>query len=142
MVRQHDEWTIGLGLRRAIIHELIWGIVCFAATAAILWIAAPWINQLMEEGPGARYRRWVLLLGGGVLAIPLLWLLWKRMLEAAGFTGWVVGCIGFVSIALVASGAALVARGAGPLHGNSAVMMTIAMIAVSGVSIVYDVLTD
>ncbi len=121
-------WSIGLGLRRAVLYELRWGALCFVALTAILWLASP----LFNFGP-----RLSIPLGLGA-AFPVCWLLWHRLVEAAGFLSAILVVVGSITITLAALGSAALVSAAGPVESAPAFGFGAGLCVASVLWIIYD----
>ncbi len=143
--RQREEWTPAHGLRRGVLHELVWGAVCAAVIAAVLAVATPSLNEIpvvIEEIGifGLQSGILVLMIAVG-LSLPAIWLMWKRLQVTAGFTGALLGALAVISIAAAASVGALLASALGNLDGGVAIACALAIPAICFVWIAYDVST-
>ena len=137
------EWTIGVGLRRAAVHLLIWSIVSTIGWAAALWLLAPLINSIPDAmAPSNRVKGLVY----AVIAVPagaiLAHVLHARMLDAAGFSSRVLSAISLIFIWAVAIGGTLTAIMFRPLRDNRDVVMYVSVGAIATIIVIYETLTD
>ncbi len=143
---QRERWTPGIGLRRGLVHQLIWGTVCTVVVAACLALASPALNEVpvvWEEIGIFGIQTTLLVLGvAAVLSVPVLWLLWKRLQTAAGFTGALLGAVAVITIGVVAGAGAVLATAIGDLDGRMGLAVALAMSAICLGWIYYEVATD
>ena len=134
-----DEWSIGIGLRRALVHLVIWGIAIAVAWGALLMVIAPWINQIPVRGRG------VFLVYGLIAALPGVaagYLMFHRMQERAGFTSQVLSGLALVFVwgALVAGGVA--ADSLRSLEGGRGGLLIVMAGLIATVEIIYETFAD
>ena len=138
---QRERWTSGIGLRRGFVHQVIWGTVCTFVVAACLAIASPALNEVpvvWEEIGIFGIQTTLLVLGvAAVLSVPVLWLLWKRLQTAAGFTGALLGAVAVITIGVVAGAGAVI----GDLDGRMGLAVALTMSAICLGWIFYEVAT-
>ncbi len=142
---QREEWTPARGLRRGVLHELVWGAVCAAVTAAVLAVATPSLNEIPEVIKqigifGLQSGIVVLMIAIG-LSLPAIWLMWKRLQVTAGFAGALLGALAVISIAAAAGVGALLASRLGTLDGGMAIACAVTISAICFAWIAYDVST-
>ncbi len=123
-----EPWSIAIGLRRAVLNELRWGAMFLAALTAVLWLASP----ALRHSP-----RLSMLLEIAV-TVPVTWLLWHRLVEAAGFLSAILVGIALTTIAIVALGSAAVASVIGPLDPAAAFGFGAFLCLFSFLWIIYD----
>ncbi len=83
-----EDWSIGIGLRRAVVHLVLWSIICAILWAAWLWLTTPVVNAILEAIPGRPRRLTTMIMAAQVA--PFCWifakLLYDRMIERAAST--------------------------------------------------------
>jgi len=137
-----DEWDIGVGLRRAVIHLLLWGAVCLAIWIGVVWLVTPWLDALPSRASGgSRLRSLVSTLIALPIAVLCIRLLYSKMLETAGFTSMVLSLLSSVTVWGVAVGGAAIAAMIRPPQTSTA-MLWIGMGAIAMVWILYETFAD
>ena len=129
------QWTPFTGLRNAVLYEFRWGAFCFVLLVATFVLAAPVINWLAEAYWGA-------MITVVSLAVPVIWLLWHRVLDAAGFLSAVLGVVAFIATCVVVSASAIFSCLFGPLDPAAAIELTIGIPLVTGLWITYSLWAD
>jgi len=137
------EWTVGVGLRRAGVHLIMWSIVCTIGWAAALWLLAPLINSIPDAT--ARSTRTGTLLYA-LIAVPaggaLAHVQHARMLDAAGFTSRLLSACSLMFIWATAIGGVLLVNLVRPLRDDRDAVMYISVGAIATVIVIYETLVD
>ncbi len=128
-----------IGLRRALLHELLWGTLCAGLLGAILWVAAPVLNMAAALPSRGRVLAAV---AGAVVSAPIIWILWRVVQEKAGFNGAILGAIAWFTISGVAVAGASLACWRGPLTASAALLVAVGIMFTGLIAVIYDVLTD
>lgn len=136
---RNEEWSIGIGLRRAVVHLISWSVGIAIVWGVLLFAGAPWINQIPVRGRG------VLLVYSLIAASPGLaagYLLFHQLQEKAGFTSLLLSgfAVAFTWGSFIAG--ALVADSFRSLDGGRRVMLIFAAGAIATVEIIYETFAD
>lgn len=139
-MRSEPEWTLGVGIRRALLHCALWGTIYAALLLALLWLAAPLLNQIpIGGGRGATILAGLVVLPA---ALPAPWLLWHRMVERAGFMSRLLAIPSILTVlAVVAVGVGIPFQ-AGVLSERLAAWFAIGIPAIHIVDVVYELMVE
>ena len=137
-----DDWDVGVGLRKAVIHLLLWGAVCLVIWIGVVWLVTPWLDALPSRASGgSRLRSLVSTLIALPIAVLCVRLLFTKMIEAAGFTSMVLSVISICAICGIAFGGAAIAAMIRPPQTSTA-MLWIGMGGIAMVWILYETFAD
>lgn len=144
-VRQPDddddapEWTVAIGLRRALVHLLIWSLVLLPLWAGFVWLLTPWFNWFPT---GRRGSTFLISVMAAIPGWPAGLVLWNWMLDRAGFTSRLLSVAATICILGVAAGGALVSDVYRPLDGTRLGAAIFGFAAAAMYKVVWDTLTD
>ena len=110
----HEQWNLGIGLRRAVVHLAIWSLLCGAAWTAAAYAATPFLN---------RYSARAFSLPSAAFGAVIGWALMRRLADVAGFAGWFLAFLAFVFAAATIVGGMTIVDVLRPL--NTGVMFYI-----------------
>ena len=137
-----DDWDIGVGIRKAVFHLLLWGAVCLVIWIGVVWLVTPWLDALPGDSRGTSRVRSLLC---GLISLPIavlcVRLLFTKMVEAAGFTSMVLSMLSIGAVWGIAVGGARIANAIRPPEVSTA-MLWIGMGGIASVWILYETIAD
>jgi hypothetical protein len=99
---EHD-WTLAKGVRRAVVHLLIWSLVCLVTWTVVVLITTPLLDAIPGQGTGISRARSIV---STVIALPMSWFckrrLYEKLSEAAGFNSIQLLGMAYVCLWLIA----------------------------------------
>jgi hypothetical protein len=141
MQQPHDErdWSIGIGLRNALLNLLAWGVILALAWALLLIVLAPLINKIPLSGRG-------ILFVYALIAIVPGWalghVLYDRMTERAGFNSLVLTGVALMAVWAASIAGGLLADGVRTLDAHREWLLIISAGFIATIYVIYETLAD
>jgi hypothetical protein len=134
-----EDWSIGIGLRNALLHLFVWGVILALVWALLLVVLAPLINKIPLSGRG-------ILFVYALIAIVPGWalghVLYDRMTERAGFNSLILTGMALIAVWAASIAGGLLADGIRTLDAHREWLLIIPAGFVATVDLLYETFAD